>query len=109
MAGGSIGAGALYTRCRPDGLLGRGLAAVDRSAFTNYLFKSVVATTVFYGHGIRLFGSVSRAEALGMVVFFWMIQVVLSVGWLRRFRFGPVEWLWRTLTYGKRQPLLRSD
>lgn len=109
VAGGYIGAVALYTRWRPDGPLVRGFAAVGRTAFTNYLFQSVVATTVFYGHGLGLFGSVSRAEALGMVVVFWMIQVVLSVGWLRRFRFGPVEWLWRTLTYGKRQPLLRSD
>ena len=105
VAGGYVGVVTLYARRRPDGPLTRAFAAVGRTAFTNYLLQTVVATTVFYGHGIGLFGSVSRAEALGMVLAFWVLQVVLSVAWLRRFRFGPVEWLWRTLTYGERQPL----
>jgi Predicted membrane protein len=83
----------------------RAFAAVGRTAFTNYLLQTVVATTVFYGHGLGLFGAVSRAEALGMVVAFWAIEILVSVVWLRRFRFGPVEWVWRTLTYGERQPI----
>ncbi|WP_066418643.1 DUF418 domain-containing protein [Halorubrum aethiopicum] len=105
VAGGYVGLVTLYARWRPDGPATHAFAAVGRTAFTNYLLQTVVATTVFYGHGLGLFGSVSRIEALGMVVAFWAIQVPLSVLWLRRYRFGPVEWLWRTLTYGERQPM----
>jgi len=105
VAGGYVGIVTLYARRRPDGVLTRGLAAVGRTAFTNYLLQTVVATTVFYGHGLGLFGSVSRVVAFGLVIAFWAVQGVLSVLWLRRFRFGPVEWVWRTLTYGTRQPM----
>ncbi len=108
VAGGYIGVVTLYTRWRPDGPFTRAFAAVGRTAFTSYLLQTLVATTVFYGHGFGLFGSVSRAEALGLVAAFWVVQVVLSVLWLRVFRYGPVEWLWRTLTYGEQQPLRRS-
>jgi len=109
VAGGYVAVGTRYTQWRPDGVITRALAAVGRMAFTNYLLQTVVATTVFYGHGLGLFGAVSRAEALVMVVCFWAVQVVLSVLWLRVFRFGPVEWLWRTLTYGEKQRLRRSE
>jgi len=109
VAGGYVGVVTLYTRWRPDGPFTRAFAAVGRTAFTSYLLQTLVATTLFYGHGFGLFGSVSRAEALGLVVAFWVLQVVLSVLWLRVFRFGPVEWLWRTLTYGETQPLWRSE
>ncbi|ESS02546.1 MAG: putative membrane protein [uncultured archaeon A07HR67] len=105
VAGGYVGLVTLYARRRPDGPVTRAFAAVGRTAFTNYLLQTVVATTVFYGHGLGLFGAVSRAEALGMVVAFWAIEILVSVVWLRRFRFGPVEWVWRTLTYGERQPI----
>ncbi len=107
VAGGYVGLVSLYARWRPRGPLSRALAAVGRTAFSNYLLQTVVATTVFYGHGFGLFGSVDRATALGMVVVFWVVQVLLSVLWLRVFSFGPVEWLWRTLTYGEKQPLRR--
>ncbi|MFY4815717.1 DUF418 domain-containing protein, partial [Haloarcula sp. AONF1] len=83
----------------------RAVSAVGRTAFPNYLFKRVIATTIFYGHGLGLFGSVSRVEAMGIVVGIWAVQIVLSVVWLRYFRFGPVEWVWRTLTYGEAQPM----
>ena len=105
LAGGYLGLVMLYARRRPDGPLTRGLAAVGRTAFTNYLLQTLIATTVFYGHGLGLFGSVSRVELLGFVVAVWAVQVVLSVLWLRRYRFGPVEWVWRTLTYGEKQPM----
>jgi uncharacterized protein len=107
VAGGYVGLVTLYVRWRPEGPFTRAFAAVGRTAFTNYLLQTVVATSVFYGHGLGLFGTVSRVEALAMVVAFWPLQVVLSVVWLRAFRFGPVEWVWRTLTYGERQPLWR--
>lgn len=95
-----------YCRHHEDGILTRALAAVGRTAFTNYLLQTVLATTIFYGHGLGLFGQVSRVEGLGIVVVIWAIQIPLSVLWLRYFRFGPVEWVWRVLTYGRGQPLL---
>ncbi|NIB98860.1 DUF418 domain-containing protein [Halobacterium sp. R2-5] len=100
-----VGLVMLYAQWRPAGVLTRTLAAVGRTAFSNYILQSVLATTIFYGHGLGLFGRVSRAEALGVVAAIWVVQVVLSVLWLRRYRYGPMEWLWRTLTYGERQPL----
>jgi uncharacterized protein len=109
VAGGYVGAVVLYARRRPEGPLTRTFAAVGRTAFTNYLFQTVVATFVFYGHGLGLFGSVSRIEALAMVLAFWPVQIVLSVLWLRAFRFGPVEWVWRSLTYGERRRLWRRE
>ncbi|AZQ14667.1 DUF418 domain-containing protein [Halorubrum sp. PV6] len=109
LAGGYLGLVMLYTRRRPDGPITRALAAVGRTAFTNYLLQTVIATTVFYGHGLGLFGFVSRVELLGFVVAVWAVQIALSVAWLRRFRFGPVEWVWRTLTYGERQPMRNPE
>ncbi|MEZ3163302.1 DUF418 domain-containing protein [Halorubrum sp. RMP-47] len=105
VAGGYVGLVTLFVRWRGEGLATRALAAVGRTAFTNYLLQTVVATTIFYGHGLGLFGSVSRVEAMAIVVAIWAVQVPLSVLWLRYFRFGPVEWVWRTLTYGEAQPM----
>ncbi|KOX95559.1 MULTISPECIES: DUF418 domain-containing protein [Halorubrum] len=105
VAGGYVGLVTLFVRRRGEGLVTRALAAVGRTAFTNYLLQTVIATTIFYGHGLGLFGSVSRVEAMGIVVAIWAVQVPLSVLWLRHFRFGPVEWVWRTLTYGEAQPM----
>jgi uncharacterized protein len=75
------------------------LAAVGRMALTNYLLQSVLATLVFYGHGLGLFGSVSRLGQLAVVLAIWALQLIASPLWLARFRFGPVEWAWRSLTY----------
>ncbi len=87
------------------GIVVTALAAVGRTAFTNYLLQTLIATTIFYGHGLGLFGQFTRVELLGVVVVIWAIQIPLSMWWVQRFRFGPVEWLWRTLTYRKRQPM----
>jgi uncharacterized protein len=85
----------------------RTLGAVGRMAFTNYLLQTVICTTVFYGHGLGLFGRVSRVGQAVIVVVVWTLIVILSVVWLQRFRFGPVEWLWRSLTYRRLQPMRR--
>ncbi len=81
------------------------LAAVGRMALTNYLLQSVVATTLFYGYGIGLFGQVRPAGGVLLTIAIFAAQIPLSVWWLGRFQYGPVEWLWRTLTYLRRQPL----
>ena len=83
------------------------LAAVGRMALSNYLFQSLVCTTIFYGYGLGLFGKVGPAAGLGLTFAIYAMQIPLSLWWLRRFRFGPMEWVWRSLTYGKLQPMRR--
>jgi len=102
--------GLVYLGCRrvPRGPLVASMAAVGRTAFTNYLLQTVLATSVFYGHGLGLFGHLSRVELAGVVLAIWAVQIPASVLWLRRFRYGPVEWLWRTLTYGEQQAVRRG-
>ena len=95
----------LLCRWLSDGLVVNALSAVGRTAFTNYLLQTVIATSIFYGYGLELFGQLSHVELLGVVVLIWSIQIPLSMWWLDRFRFGPVEWVWRTLTYRQRQPI----
>ena len=89
-----------------QGLLQR-FAAVGRMALTNYLMHSVILTTVFYGYGLGLYGSVPRFQQMGFVVVVIALQLIYSNWWLARYRFGPAEWLWRSLTYWQRQPMKR--
>ncbi len=81
------------------------LAAVGRMAFTNYIAHSVICTTIFYGHGLGYFGYLERIEQFAVVLSIWIVQLVVSPIWLRYFRFGPLEWLWRSLSYWKWQPM----
>lgn len=81
------------------------LAPVGRMALTNYLLQSFVSTFIFYGYGLAFFGSFNEVSGLVYCVIFFALQIPLSHWWMNRFAFGPVEWLWRTLTYGKRQPM----
>jgi len=89
------------------GLMER-FAAVGRMAFSNYLMHSIILTTVFYGYGFGLYGQVPRAWQMLFVVALLGLQLWLSPLWLRHFRFGPAEWLWRSLTYWRRQPMRRG-
>jgi len=82
------------------------LAPAGRMALTNYLMQSLVASTLFYGYGFGLWGQVGRAGQVGLVFVVFALQVVASRWWLSRHRFGPMEWLWRWLTYGHR-PAMR--
>lgn len=81
------------------------LAAVGRTAVSNYLFQSLVCTTIFYGYGFGLYGKVGPALGIIFTIVIFISQVLLSRWWLQRFRFGPVEWFWRSLTYRKLQPM----
>ena len=85
------------------------LAAVGRMAFSNYILQTVICTTIFYGHGFGLFGRVSRVGQIAIVIAVWTVQLIVSPIWLRHFRFGPLEWLWRSLTYRRVQPMIRSE
>jgi uncharacterized protein len=87
----------------------RPLAAVGRMALTNYLLQSVICTTIFYGHGLGLFGRVERTGQLAIVVAIWAFQLLASSVWLRYFSVGPVEWLTRWLVFKRRPSFLRSS
>ena len=80
------------------------LAAVGRTALTNYLMQTVLCVLIFDGVGFGLYGRLQRPELLLYVLLpIWLFQLVFSAMWLRYFRFGPMEWLWRSLTYRKSQ------
>jgi uncharacterized protein len=81
------------------------LAAVGRMALTNYLAQSLICTTLFYGYGLGLFGRLDRVALWRVVLGVWVLQLAYSPAWLRHFRYGPAEWLWRSLTYWRWQPL----
>src|SRR5262249_19130059 len=76
-------------------------AAVGRLALTNYLSQSVICTAFFYHYTTGLYGRVGPAMGLIPTVVLYSAQVVFSNWWLSRYRFGPMEWLWRGMTYGK--------
>lgn len=80
-------------------------APLGRMAFTNYLAQSVIFGFIFYGYGLGLFGRLGAAAALAIGIAVYIAQVVASAWWLKHYRFGPVEWLWRTLMYGERQDM----
>src|SRR6185437_13276031 len=81
------------------------LAAVGRMALSNYLTHSIVCTTIFYGYGFGLFGTINRTGLAAIVLAIWIFQLIISPIWLEHFRFGPAEWLWRSLTYWRLQPV----
>jgi uncharacterized protein len=87
------------------GMIPPAVVAVGRTALSNYLLATLLCTTVFYGHGLGLFGSVDRAGQLAVVVVVWAIQLVASSWWLARFETGPLEWALRWATHGRRRPI----
>jgi uncharacterized protein len=81
------------------------LAAVGQMAFSNYIAQAVICAFIFYGHGLGLYGTLERYQLLAVVLGVWVFNLVWSSLWLRYFRFGPLEWCWRSLTYQRRQPM----
>ncbi|HYO69094.1 MAG TPA: DUF418 domain-containing protein [Archangium sp.] len=81
------------------------LAPVGRMALTNYLSQTVISLFIYYGIGLGLMGKISPGATVALSLVIFAVQVVLSHWWLSRFRFGPAEWVWRSLTYGKAQPM----
>jgi uncharacterized protein len=80
-------------------------AAIGRMAFTNYILHSVIFGLVFFGYGFGLFGQMGAASALLLVALVYFFQALFSTLWLSQFRFGPLEWLWRSITYNRLQPM----
>lgn len=93
----SLSGGAFITR----------VAAAGQAAFTNYLGTSIIMTTIFYGYGWGLYGFVNRAEVWIFVICMWAVMLLWSKPWLDCFRYGPLEWLWRSLARGSVQPMRR--
>ena len=92
---------------RGDALVER-IAAAGRAAFTNYLGTSLLMTTLFYGYGIGLYGTMSRIELWLVVAAMWALMLIWSKPWLDRFRYGPFEWLWRSLARWEVQPMRKK-
>ena len=88
--------------------LRKAFAAVGQMAFTNYLLQSVITAVLFLGWGFGFAGQADYAQQLLVVAAIWALQIVISPIWLARYRFGPAEWLWRSLTYWQRQPMRRD-
>ena len=96
---------AILLLMRPGGALTRRVAAAGRMAFSNYLGTSVLCTALFYGHGLGWYGHLSRTELMPVVVVVWALMLLWSEPWLRHFRYGPLEWLWRSLARRRLQPM----
>ena len=84
------------------------LAAVGQTAFTNYILTSILMAVVFTGYGFALYGTLQRYQLYYVVAAVWAVNLAFSPVWLRYYRFGPLEWCWRSLTYWKRQPMRRA-
>jgi uncharacterized protein len=97
----------LIYRSRVVPWLMQALAAAGQMAFTNYLVQSILCTLYFYGYGLDNYNCLRFHELYYVVFAVWAIQLIYSPIWLRYFYFGPFEWLWRSLTYWKRQPMRR--
>jgi len=93
---------------RPDGALTARLAAAGRMAFTNYLATSLICTTLFYGYGLGWYGQLARWQLYPIVFVIWALILLWSRAWLDHFRFGPFEWLWRSLARWHLQPIRRG-
>ena len=87
----------------------RPLAAVGQTALSNYLGTTVICTLIFDGWGLGLFGRLVFYQLFYVVPGIWAVNLFVSPLWLKYFRFGPVEWVWRSLTYWKRQPMRRVE
>jgi len=85
------------------------LAAVGRMAFSNYISHSLICSLIFYSPGFGLMGQLQRYQLYFVVFGIWAFNLLWSQWWLSRFRFGPLEWCWRSLTYWRRQPMRRRE
>jgi len=83
----------------------KALANVGQMAFSNYLMQSIICTLFFYGYGLGYYNKLRFHQLYYVVGSVWIFQLIFSSIWLKYFRFGPFEWLWRSLTYWKKQPM----
>jgi uncharacterized protein len=108
VAMGHIGTIMLLCKLPVLALFKKALGAVGKMALTNYVMHSVFAMFLFTGAGFGLFGEFSRHELLYIVFSIWIFQLIVSPIWLKYHNFGPLEWLWRNLSYQKRHALKKK-
>ncbi|HMO60792.1 MAG TPA: DUF418 domain-containing protein [Ferruginibacter sp.] len=84
------------------------LAAVGQMAFTNYIMQTLICNFIFLGYGLSLYGKLQRYELYYIVAGIWILQLIISPLWLKYFQYGPLEWLWRSLTYWAKQPFKKQ-
>jgi len=96
----------LYKSHFMQGLFRR-LEAVGQMAFTNYIMHSVICTLIFFGYGLNYYAELEFYQLYYVVIGIWVLQLIVSPLWLRYFLYGPLEWVWRSLTYWRRQPFRR--
>ena len=90
----------MWSQHERPGFLRRGITAVGRMALTNYISHSIILGFPYYGTGLGLRDQLDLHQAMLIVPLIWTAQITASTWWLKRFHFGPLEWLWRRLTYG---------
>lgn len=100
---GHVGLFMLFIKSGILKILQKSLAAVGQMALTNYLMHSIITSIIFYGDGFSLYGELQRFELYYVVAGIWLFQLIYSPLWLKYFQYGPMEWLWRSLTYQKKQ------
>ncbi len=104
---GHIGLVMIFCKLNIILFLKNSLAAVGRMALTNYIMHSVICAIIFTGVGFSMFGKLQRYELYYVVISIWIFQLIVSPIWLKYYRFGPLEWMWRSLTYKQMQPFKR--
>ena len=97
----------LYKSGKIQGLFRR-LEAVGQMAFTNYISHSVICTLFFFGYGLNYYAELEYYQIYFLALAIWLFQLIISPIWLKYYRFGPLEWVWRSLTYWKVQPFKRE-
>ena len=97
----------LFCRSGWLGWLQSAVGSVGRMALTNYIAQTVLASIYFYGFAMGNFGQLDRMALYGVVAAVWLFNILFSVFWLKYFLYGPLEWVWRALTYGARPKMKR--
>lgn len=105
---GHLGAILLFCHSFPTSWLAEKLAAVGRMALSNYLLQSVLGLLIFTTLGLGLYGQFTGFYLYVVVAIYWAVQITFSNWWLSRYRFGPAEWLWKSLAYKSRQPFRKA-
>ncbi len=105
---GHVGLFLLLWKAIQNGIVMRAFAAVGRMALSNYIGQTIIANLIFTSIGLGLYGQLDRLSVYAVLATIFLLQIAFSFYWLSRYRFGPLEWLWRTLTYGEKQPMRRS-
>ena len=98
----------VFTQSNNYNTIKKRLASIGQMALTNYILHSFIGVLIFFGIGFGLFGQIDRSFQMLIVSIVCILQYLTSEKWLSSYKFGPLEWVWRSLTYGKKQPFLRS-